>query len=337
MFSSTCDYTKLRLNIRLCIQRLEYVQKKKSEISKGIRREIADLLKDGKVDRARIKVEQIIRDDYCVEAMDIIQSYLETLNARFGLIQDAKLPDASLETPIATILWSKSRIKNEIPELDIVGQQLAIKFGRNYVRECCEKANMVNRTVMTKLNSIVPGANLVEMYLVEIAKSYDVSFTPDTHVICDSNLMFNDNLIEFKPDSSVGLPSMPSNFGACSMPWATTSMSDKAPYPTEFINETKIPSGIPSNETMPSNTTTTNGDTVMPPPYDMSVCNGQNTVVPFNYPGPSFLPPQDSFTTLPPGSFAMIPPMNGPSNPPPDDEKADFDTLAERFEKLKKK
>uniref|UniRef100_A0A094ZX14 IST1 homolog n=1 Tax=Schistosoma haematobium TaxID=6185 RepID=A0A094ZX14_SCHHA len=132
--------------------------------------------------------------------------------------------------------------------------------------------------------------------------------------------MFNDNLIEFKPDSSLGLPSMPSNFGACSMPWATTSMSDKAPYPTEFINETKIPSGIPSNETMPSNTTIS-----------------QNTVVPFNYPGPSFLPPQDSFTTLPPGSFAMIPPMNGPSNPPPDDEKADFDTLAERFEKLKKK
>ncbi|VDO93358.1 unnamed protein product [Schistosoma margrebowiei] len=130
------------LNIRLCIQRLEYVQKKKSEISKGIRREIADLLKDGKVDRARIKVEQIIRDDYYT------------------------MFNASLETPIATILWSKSRIKNEIPELEIVGQQLAIKFGRNYVRECCEKANMVNRTVMTKLNSIVPGANLVEMYLV---------------------------------------------------------------------------------------------------------------------------------------------------------------------------
>ncbi|CAH8594422.1 unnamed protein product [Schistosoma turkestanicum] len=251
MFSSSCNYTKLRTNIKLSIERLEYVQKKKTEISKRLRREIADLIKDGKVDRARIKVEQIIRDDYCVEALDIIQTYLEVINERFGLIRDAKLPDASLETPIATVIWSTSRISSDIPELSIVCQQLSIKFGAKYICECLEKTTMVNRTVMAKLNSVVPGANLVEMYLVEIAKSYDVDFTPDTHVICDGNVPLDDNLIEFKSDAC-GLPSIPSNFGAFSMPWATPSTSEKPPYPTDFINETKAPSGVPANETVPS-------------------------------------------------------------------------------------
>ncbi|CAH8616855.1 unnamed protein product [Heterobilharzia americana] len=339
MFSSGCNLTKLRTNIKLCIQRLEYVQKKKSEISKKNRRDIADLLKDGKIDRARIKVEQIIRDDYCVEAMDIIQSYLETINERFGLVQDSKLADASLETPIATVLWCKSRMKNEIKELDVIFDQLSAKFGKSYVHDCCEKATMVNRTVMSKLNSIVPGANLVEMYLVEIAKSYDVPFVPDTHVILDNNVPGpDDNLIEFKSECSGGLPSIPPNFGACSMPWPTPSMSEKAPYPTDFINDPGAhPSMPPSEPSVPG--TKTNEDIVMPPPYDITMSNDQSGVMPYNYGGAGSMPPQNSFGMLPPqDGFNMLPPMNRPDNIGlPDDEKADFESLAERFERLKKK
>ncbi|KAH8862986.1 IST1 like [Schistosoma japonicum] len=336
MFSSACEYTKLRTNIKLSIERLKHIQEKKSENSKRNCRDIADLLKDNKADRARIKVQQIIRDNYRVEAMDIIQTYLELVNENFGLIRDSKTPDLSLEMPIATILWSNPRIRNEIKELDAVAQQLGRKFGANYVRKCCEEATTVDRKVMTKLNSIVPGENLIEMYLVEIAKSYNVDFTPNTHVICDINPDFDNNLIEFKPDASGGMPGMPSNFGVCSMPWPSTSVSEKPPYPTEFINEPKVPLSNP-NEVLPLDTSKTNGDTAMPPPYDVSMCSGQNTVMPFNFAGPSFVPPQDGFAMLPPGGFAMMPSMNnGPSNPP-DDEKVDFDTLAERFENLKKK
>nr|CAH8870064.1 unnamed protein product [Trichobilharzia regenti] len=373
MFSSGCNNTKLRTNIKLCIQRLEYVQKKKSEISKKNRRDIADLLKDGKIDRARIKVEQIIRDDYCVEAMDIIQTYLEMINDRFGLVQDSKVPDASLETPIATVLWSKSRIKNEVKELDVVAEQLLHKFGKSYVHECCERATMVNRTVMTKLNSIVPGANLVEMYLVEIAKSYDVEFTPDTQVIMDSNAPGADeNLIEFKSECSGGLPSIPSDFGACSMPWPNTSVSEKAPYPTDFVNDPGVQPPVLPGEPSVSGTSKTNGDITMPPPYDMTMSNGQGGMMPYNYTGPSSsmppqdnfsvppqdnfgappqgsfgappqgnfgVPPQDNFAAPPQGGFNMMPPTNGPTDNTelPDDEKADFESLAERFEKLKKK
>ncbi len=44
-----------------------------------------------KVDRARIKVEHIIREDYSVEGMEIVEMYCDLLLARFGLIQSMKL------------------------------------------------------------------------------------------------------------------------------------------------------------------------------------------------------------------------------------------------------
>lgn len=43
-----------------------------------------------KYDRARIKVEHIIREDYTVEGMEIIEMYNDLLLARFGLLETMK-------------------------------------------------------------------------------------------------------------------------------------------------------------------------------------------------------------------------------------------------------
>ena len=55
------------------------------------RREISEYLAMGKEDRARIRVEHIIREDYVVEAMELIEMYCDLLLARMGLIQSSKL------------------------------------------------------------------------------------------------------------------------------------------------------------------------------------------------------------------------------------------------------
>ena len=46
---------------------------------------------NGKVERAKIRVEHIIREDYLVEAMEILEMYADLLLARFGLIQQVGL------------------------------------------------------------------------------------------------------------------------------------------------------------------------------------------------------------------------------------------------------
>lgn len=68
-----------------------YSLKHVAELAQKARKEIADYLSSGKDERARIRVEHIIREDYLVEAMEILEIYCDLLLARFGLIQTMKL------------------------------------------------------------------------------------------------------------------------------------------------------------------------------------------------------------------------------------------------------
>jgi len=61
MFSSGPNYNKLKTNLRLALNRLKLLEKKKAELTQKSRKEIADYLATGKTERARIRVEHIIR------------------------------------------------------------------------------------------------------------------------------------------------------------------------------------------------------------------------------------------------------------------------------------
>ncbi|XP_068117035.1 LOW QUALITY PROTEIN: IST1 homolog [Hyperolius riggenbachi] len=90
MLGSGFKAERLRVNLRLVINRLKLLEKKKTELAQKARKEIADYLSTGKDERARIRVEHIIREDYLVEAMEILELYCDLLLARFGLIQSMK-------------------------------------------------------------------------------------------------------------------------------------------------------------------------------------------------------------------------------------------------------
>lgn len=84
------NYNKLKTNLRLAVSRLKLMEKKKTELTQKARKEIADFISNDKEDRARIRVEHIIREDYLVESFELIEMYCDLLAARFGLIQQMK-------------------------------------------------------------------------------------------------------------------------------------------------------------------------------------------------------------------------------------------------------
>lgn len=61
MFSSNPNYTKLKTHLRLAINRLKLLEKKKTELTQKARKEIAEYIAAGKSERAKIRVEHIIR------------------------------------------------------------------------------------------------------------------------------------------------------------------------------------------------------------------------------------------------------------------------------------
>jgi len=82
----TWNSSKAKVQTRLSIQRLRTLQEKKEAQAKSARRDIATLLERGKLETARIKVENIINEDIYVELLELLELHCELIIARFGLL-----------------------------------------------------------------------------------------------------------------------------------------------------------------------------------------------------------------------------------------------------------
>lgn len=149
-------------------------QKRDEAISKQQRRAMAQLLEVGKIDSAKIRVENIIRSDITTELHEILELYCELLLARAGLLE-GKECDPGLEEAIKSVIYAAPKI--EIKELQTVRSLLAEKYGKAFVLEAMENTDgKVNEKVVKKLSVTPPKEELVQGYLEEIAKAYGVDW-----------------------------------------------------------------------------------------------------------------------------------------------------------------
>ncbi|GAV08618.1 hypothetical protein RvY_18283 [Ramazzottius varieornatus] len=195
------QYARLKTNLRLALNRLKLLEKKKAEMAQKGRREIAEYLATGKEERARIRVEHIIREDYMVEAMEMLEMYCDLLLARFGLLEQMKTMDEGLEEALTSIIWAAPRLVSDVGELKVITEQLTTKFGKKYVAAVIENQfNTVNEKLIRKLSVQAPKRLLVEQYLVEIAKSHKIPYEPDAAVMMEDSTA--DPLLDFGADGS---------------------------------------------------------------------------------------------------------------------------------------
>lgn len=79
-----------KANLKMAVTRIQLHKNKKTQQIKLSKREAAQLLGQQKDESARIKVENIIREDYQIEALDILELFCELLQSRIQLISEAK-------------------------------------------------------------------------------------------------------------------------------------------------------------------------------------------------------------------------------------------------------
>lgn len=150
------------------------VQQRDEQLGKVQRRTMSQLLENGKIDSARIRVENIIRSDITSELHELLELYCELLSARAGLFEGS-VCDPGLEEAVKSIIYAAP--KTEIKELSTVRTLLAEKYGKEFVLAAMENTDgKVNEKVVKKLSVEPPREELVVGYLEEIAKAYGVDW-----------------------------------------------------------------------------------------------------------------------------------------------------------------
>jgi hypothetical protein len=146
----------------------------------------------GKVQSARIRVENIIRSDITTELHEILELYCELLLARSQLLEtppasstSPAIPlDPALEEAVRSIIYAAPR--TDIKEMHTVRALLVEKFGKDVALASMEGEGVAER-VVKKLKVETPSEELVDAYLSEIARFYGVPFGNPTTSTADDD------------------------------------------------------------------------------------------------------------------------------------------------------
>lgn len=261
------DGNKLKVQLKLAVNRLKMLQAKKRSISQNQRKEIATLLEAGKVESARIRVEHIIREDYNTEAMEVLELLCELILARIGLLSSSSsmaTMDPSLMEAVHTIIYSASRCEGA-KELLTVRELLCSKFGQQLGDQALHnRQGLVNTRVFQRLSINAPDQTLVTLYLTEIAKTYNVQFDPDnrqgTETLLDHSVTAPDTFevaaaqtFQTTQQHKPSIPSLPGTGGASiSSPVVqqTLSPQESLPSPPKDFESTSNTVGSPDFDSL---------------------------------------------------------------------------------------
>mmetsp|Transcript_9476 Transcript_9476/g.15228 ORF Transcript_9476/g.15228 Transcript_9476/m.15228 type:complete len:364 (+) Transcript_9476:112-1203(+) len=188
MFDWGFNATKLKPQLKMAVHRFQMASNKKAALLKQNMREVAVLLSEDppKEEKARIKAEALIRDDYMIEAYDILSLNCELLSERIKLIQHSKECPPDLVSCISTLIYAAPRV--DIPELTVIRKQFKAKYGKQFEENAMKNAGgVLNERVVTKLSVQPPAAFLVQTYLEQICEKYEVDWSP-THRLSASEM-----------------------------------------------------------------------------------------------------------------------------------------------------
>eukprot|EP01032_Pedospumella_encystans_P014244 gene14244-16374_t len=187
--------TKIKPYLKMAVQRIQIANNKKTTSVKHQKREVANLLGEQKDEKARIKVEHIIRDDFVIEAYEILELLCELMHERIRLITNCKECPADLKETVCSLIWAAGNC--EISELQEVKKHLIRKFGPEFGKDAEENTNFcVNARLFNKLSYKPASRMLVNGYMIEIAKVYKVAW--DLPVELEGELVDD----EFQPFST---------------------------------------------------------------------------------------------------------------------------------------
>eukprot|EP00884_Botryococcus_braunii_P004931 jgi/Botrbrau1/14439/Bobra.0014s0085.1 len=171
---------KVRTQCQLCGARIKLQRNKRQQQLKGLRKEVAELLKTNRQENARIRVENIIREQLMLQAFETLELFLEQLSVRTKQIEASREIPADMLEALSSLVYASDRIGRELEELMKIRVHIAQKFGREFVQESasdvtCRKWH-VNENLIKCLAVDPPPPEEKLAMLSEVAQEFGVEW-----------------------------------------------------------------------------------------------------------------------------------------------------------------
>lgn len=170
---------KAKAYLKMSMHRIEIVKAKRTNGIKQSKKQVAQLLAmdPPKEEKARIRAEHVVREDFGIEAYDILELLCELVLERLNLIASEKECPFDMREAVCTLIYAANR--TEVPELIKVKAQFGKKYGSEFVDAAKRnKDKCVNARIIQKLSAQPPNSWIVLNYMKEIAKEFNVAWEP---------------------------------------------------------------------------------------------------------------------------------------------------------------
>ena len=183
------DKNKFKAALKMAGSRIKMQQNKKGNGVTNQRREIAQLISIGKYESARIKVEQVMRDEYYGEAIEMVALFCDLLTSRQMLFTECTTCPPDLKEAVSTVVWACPRTEG-ITELTNLRHQIYLKLGKEFVETATQNSERaVNQKVYEKLSIMVPEPHRCLDYMKGISDEFDLDWETVEAALASTDLV----------------------------------------------------------------------------------------------------------------------------------------------------
>lgn len=158
-----------------------------------MQQEVADLMKSGQPENARIRVEELIRQEKLLQAYATLETYLLLLQTRAAVLKKEKEPPQDMREAICTLFFCADRVRHDLDEIPVIAEILMTKFRTAFIKMYEDKdfpKNVTNEATafyysvnmnLVGLLSVQPAAPQQKIdKLEEIAEKFNAPFDKAT-------------------------------------------------------------------------------------------------------------------------------------------------------------
>ncbi|KAJ7156093.1 regulator of Vps4 activity in the MVB pathway-domain-containing protein [Mycena crocata] len=177
MAGARWDPTSVKALLRLTSQRLGQLQEKKDSKASITRRDIATLLQQNNVGLARAKAQNLIQEDVSGDLLEILEMHVGVILEHFAEIDQQYVNSPVVVEAASSIIFAGAQADSK--ELQAVRELLIQRLGGDFARSAVSnRDNHVSPRVVHALSAPSPTAANLDMYLLNIAKTYGVQWYP---------------------------------------------------------------------------------------------------------------------------------------------------------------